>query len=49
VIGKARLVREQFFQGLHEAAPEMPIGQTEVVGIEGAVWRAQQLAKQAKG
>jgi glucosamine kinase len=49
VIGKARLVREQFFQGLHAAAPEMPIGQTEVVGIEGAVWRAQQLAKQAKG
>jgi glucosamine kinase len=45
VIGKARLVREQFFAGLHAAAPEMPIGQTEVAGIEGAVWRAQQLAK----
>jgi glucosamine kinase len=49
VIGKARLVREQFFAGLHAAAPEMPIGQTEVAGIEGAVWRAQQLAKSAEG
>jgi N-acetylglucosamine kinase-like BadF-type ATPase len=47
VIGKSRLVREQFFAGLREAAPEMPIGQTEVAGIEGAVWRAQQLAKSA--
>jgi glucosamine kinase len=45
VIGKARLVREQFFRGLHEAAPGMAIGQSEVAGIEGAVWRAQQLAK----
>jgi N-acetylglucosamine kinase-like BadF-type ATPase len=44
VIGKARLVRQQFFAGLHRAAPEMPIGETEVAGIEGAVWRAQQLA-----
>jgi glucosamine kinase len=49
VIGKARLVREQFFAGLHAAAPGMPIGQTEVAGIEGAVWRAQQLAKSAEG
>jgi N-acetylglucosamine kinase-like BadF-type ATPase len=44
VIGKSHLVREQFFAGLHTAAPEMPIGETEVAGIEGAVWRAQQLA-----
>jgi glucosamine kinase len=44
VIGKARMVREQFFAGLHKAAPEMPIRETEVAGIEGAVWRAQQLA-----
>jgi N-acetylglucosamine kinase-like BadF-type ATPase len=44
VIGKAWLVREQFFAGLHAAAPEMPIRETEVAGIEGAVWRAQQLA-----
>jgi N-acetylglucosamine kinase-like BadF-type ATPase len=47
VIGNARLVREQFFGGLREAAPEMVIGQTEVAGIEGAVWRAQQLARSA--
>jgi N-acetylglucosamine kinase-like BadF-type ATPase len=45
VIGKSRLVREQFFAGLHQAAPEMAVGTTEVAGIEGAVWRAQQLAK----
>ena len=45
VIGKSRLVREQFFAGLHETAPGMRIAETEVAGIEGAVWRAQQLAK----
>jgi N-acetylglucosamine kinase-like BadF-type ATPase len=45
VIGKAKLVREPFFAGLHAAAPEMPVRETEVAGIEGAVWRAQQLAK----
>ena len=44
VVGKARLVREQFFAGLRAAAPEMPVRETEVAGIEGAVWRAQQLA-----
>ena len=45
VIGKARMVREAFFAGLHEAAPAMPVLQTEVAGIEGAVWRAQRLAE----
>lgn len=44
VIGKAQLVREAFFAGLREAAPEMPVGQQEVAGIEGAIWRAQRLA-----
>ena len=44
VIGKVRLVREPFFAGLQAAAPEMPVRETEVAGIEGAVWRAQQLA-----
>ena len=48
VVGKSRLVREQFFAGLRAAAPEMPIRETEVAGIEGAVWRAQQLAKAAR-
>ena len=44
VIGKSRLVREQFFAGLHAGAPQMAVRVTEVAGIEGAVWRAQQLA-----
>lgn len=47
VIGKSRIVRETFFTGLKAAAPEMPVRDTEVAGIEGAVWRAQQLAKAA--
>lgn len=45
VVGKAKLVRERFFAGLRAEVPELPIRQTEVAGIEGAVWRAQQLAK----
>lgn len=45
VVGKARLVREAFFAGLQAAAPQMPVGQQEVAGIEGAIWRAQRLAE----
>lgn len=44
VIGKARLVREPFFAGLRRMAPEMPIREREVAGIDGAIWRAQRLA-----
>lgn len=47
VIGKSRLVRERFFAGLHAAVPGMPVLDHEVAGIEGAVWRAQQLVKSA--
>jgi glucosamine kinase len=47
VIGKARLVRDPFFAGLHAAAPEMPVLEKEVAGIDGALWRALQLAKTA--
>lgn len=47
VIGKARLVREPFLAGLRAAAPQMPVGETEVVGIEGAIWRAERLAAKA--
>jgi glucosamine kinase len=47
VIGKAPLVREPFFAGLRAAAPEMPICETEVAGIEGAIWRAQRLAEKS--
>ena len=46
VIGKSRMVREGFMARLKAAAPEMPVGTKEVVGIEGAVWRAQRLAEQ---
>ena len=45
VIGKARLVREPFFAGLRAAAPQMPVKESEVAGIEGAIWRAQRLAE----
>ena len=45
VIGKSRSVREAFFAGLHAAVPGLPVSDTEVAGIEGAVWRAQQLAR----
>jgi N-acetylglucosamine kinase-like BadF-type ATPase len=45
VIEKMRLVRDPFFAGLHAAAPEMPVGQSSVVSLEGAVWRAKRLAE----
>ena len=45
VIGKSGLVREAFFAGLREAAPDMPVSSTEVVGIDGAIWRAKRLAE----
>jgi glucosamine kinase len=45
VIGKARIVREGFFTGLRAAAPDMPVFDHEVNGIDGAIWRAQRLAQ----
>jgi len=45
IIGKARLVREAFFSGLHAAAPEMRVLEHEVSGIDGALWRAKRLAE----
>lgn len=45
VVGKARLVREGFFAGLRAAAPDMPVFDREVNGIDGALWRAQRLAE----
>jgi N-acetylglucosamine kinase-like BadF-type ATPase len=44
VIEKMAIVREAFFKGLREAAPAMPIGDTSVVSLDGAIWRAQRLA-----
>ncbi len=45
VIGKMRLVRERFVAGLKAAAPEMPVGVEEVAAIQGALWRAERLAR----
>lgn len=46
VLGKTRMIREAFFAGLHKAAPEMPVLDYEVKGIDGALWRAARLAEQ---
>jgi N-acetylglucosamine kinase-like BadF-type ATPase len=47
VVEKMRLVREGFFGGLSAAAPRMPVGREAVVSLEGALWRAKQLAEKA--
>jgi N-acetylglucosamine kinase-like BadF-type ATPase len=44
VIEKMTIVREAFFKGLREAAPDLPIGDSSVVSLDGAIWRAQRLA-----
>jgi len=43
VIGKMRLVREEFFAGLRAAAPEMRVGSEETVALDGALWRAKRM------
>jgi N-acetylglucosamine kinase-like BadF-type ATPase len=48
VIAKMDLVRQQFFAGLHAAAPGMPVGTEEVVALKGAIWRAERMAKSAR-
>jgi len=45
VIGKMTLVREAFFAGLHNAAPKMPVGTSETVALDGAIWRAKRMAE----
>ncbi len=47
VIEKGALVREAFFKGLHDAAPQMPVGKEAVVPLEGALWRAERLVRTA--
>jgi glucosamine kinase len=47
VIEKMTMVREAFFNGLREAAPNMPIGDSSVVSLDGAIWRAKRLAESA--
>ncbi len=44
VIEKMPSVRQAFFAGLRAAAAKMPVGQTAIVPLEGALWRAQRLA-----
>jgi len=44
-IAKTPMIREAFFAGLHAAAPQMPVLKDEVVSMEGAIWRAERLAK----
>lgn len=45
VIEKMAIVREAFFAGLKAGAPEMPVNREATVSLEGAVWRAQRLAR----
>jgi N-acetylglucosamine kinase-like BadF-type ATPase len=45
VVDKAWKVRESFTAGLKAAAPGIVVGDTEVVGIDGAIWRAERLGK----
>jgi glucosamine kinase len=47
VVEKMTTVREAFFKGLRDAAPNLPIQDKSVVSLEGAVWRAQRLAERA--
>lgn len=46
-MGKRAFVREHFLANLGADVPDMKVGQEEVLGIEGAVWRAQRLADKA--
>lgn len=45
VIEKMPLVYDAFFAGLKAAAPQMPVQTTATVPLDGAMWRAEQLAK----
>jgi glucosamine kinase len=45
VVEKMTTVREAFFKGLLDVAPNLPIQDKSVVSLEGAVWRAQRLAE----
>jgi len=45
VIEKMASVREAFFKGLREGAPDMPVGKEAVVSLDGALWRARRLAQ----
>jgi N-acetylglucosamine kinase-like BadF-type ATPase len=44
VLEKMDSVRQAFFAGLQAAAPLMPVAQEPTIALDGALWRAQQLA-----
>jgi N-acetylglucosamine kinase-like BadF-type ATPase len=45
VLSHIPMVRNAFFAGLKAAAPSMPVAHAPVIPLEGALWRASQLAK----
>jgi N-acetylglucosamine kinase-like BadF-type ATPase len=47
VIEQMTIVREAFFAGLRDAAPEIPVSQHPAVSLDGALWRAHRLAESA--
>jgi len=47
VIEKTQLVRDAFFKGLRDGAPEMPVAEHAVVPLDGALWRAARLVQGA--
>ncbi len=44
VLEKISIVRNRLLELLTQAAPEMPVAQEAVVAVEGALWRARDLA-----
>ncbi len=47
VVEKMTTVREAFFKGLRDVAPNLPIQDKPALSLDGAVWRAQRLAESA--
>jgi len=47
VIEKMAIVRQAFFDGLHAAAPAMPVSRQATVPLDGAIWRAERIADSA--
>ena len=45
IVEKMAIVREGFFAGLHDAAPEMPVLKQGAIALEGALWRARRLSE----
>jgi glucosamine kinase len=45
VIEKTPIVHRDFIAGLKAAVPDMPVRESAVVALEGAIWRAKRLAQ----